>query len=43
MTMLMDLNKDYLKEMDINLLGDIILILKHAKKVAEKNQSDLVL
>lgn len=31
--MLMDLNKDYLKDLEINLLGDIILVLKYAKKV----------
>ena len=43
MSMLTDLSKDYLKELDITLLGDIILILKHAKKVAEKQTQDRVL
>ena len=41
--MLTDLSKDYLKELDITLLGAIILILKHAKKVAEKQTQDRVL
>ena len=31
--MLLDLSKEYLKDMSINVLGDVISILKHAKKV----------
>ena len=34
--MLLDLNKEYLKEMGVNILGDIIAILKHAKSHHEK-------
>ena len=31
--MLMDLTKEYLKDMGISILGDVISILKHAKTV----------
>ena len=43
MSMLTELNKDYLKELDITMMGDIIIILRHAKKVAERNASNKVL
>jgi len=35
--MLVDLNKEYLKDMGITLLGDVIAILKHANYVHESN------
>ena len=34
--MLGDLDKDYLKELGVTVLGDVISILKHAKKVASQ-------
>ncbi len=43
MSMLLDLDKDYLKDMDITLMGDIINILKHARVVANRNTSEMVL
>lgn len=38
MNMLMDLNKECLKDMGISAMGDIIAILKHAKYVHEEVQ-----
>ena len=32
--MLMDLDKEYLKDLDVKYMGDIIKILKYAKKVS---------
>ena len=41
--MLMDLTKDYLNDLGIDTLGDVIKVTKHAKKVAEKINSDRIL
>ena len=41
--MLLDLNKDYLREMGIQAMGDVIAILRHAKNVSEQTARDRVL
>ncbi|KAL4238906.1 hypothetical protein ACF0H5_003613 [Mactra antiquata] len=41
--MLMDLTKEYLNDMGISILGDVIAILKHAKSVHSQDVRDRVL
>ncbi|XP_054745004.1 uncharacterized protein C19orf47 homolog [Anastrepha obliqua] len=41
--MLMDLNKEYLREMGVTPMGDIIAILRHAKNVSDQTAREKVL
>jgi len=41
--MLADLTKEYLRDLDVSVLGDIISILKHAKDVQSKQEPEVVM
>ena len=41
--MLADLTKEYLRDLDVTVLGDIISILKHAKDVQSKQEPEVVM
>lgn len=41
--MLLDLNKEYLKDMGITVMGDVIAILRHAKNVHDKYMREQIL
>jgi len=43
MSMLLDLDKEYLNDLGVYQLGDVIKVKKHARKVAEKISTDKIL